>query len=673
MAIVATHVAAVQELYVAYFGRPADAAGLDYWTNIVEAQGSTTAVSATFAASPEYTAAFAGMNNTQIVNQIYLNLFGRAADTAGRDYWVGLLNAGTIGVNTIVAEVAAAALTTDAEAVENKVAAATAFTNALDTTAEQNGYAGPAALALAKAFITGVTTDATLSAAIAPAALNATVAAVVNAGTPFTLVSGLAALDAANGAVTDFLASLDLDDDEDTDTEASDVFEALYGTDGVAGATPTVGTNGAIFDVDAEIGGTIDFATASPTVRAALIADRTAALNTQLTAAQTALAEDQADVDEVVGLSAAVASLETATTAVEAANSAEDEALAIQTAAVAAFEVRTGATAGSVTVNADGTVAGFIVENPTTGALQLATGLTAAQRTAANQLLTDIVAYQEALADQTAAVEAQFAAQLEVNLLDEGTATETNALTALVAELNEADVGAIVDDMPTAAQILNQRAILEESGTPADLLAFENALTAYMNANETAANNPLSSAVIAQAGVVAGLEGDIEDLAEAVAALEVAQANYDELTSLNEAVADARAAFSTNGFRPPVVLDEVTAGATLNAAGTAGSDIFVVGDSMTTNISSFGRVGSDSLYIGTEYTLNTGAITAGDNSVLEVFFINNSTGGVQVRLETEVYGSDNAAVAEQIITLTGVQAEDLQFVDGIISLRAPTA
>ncbi len=201
MAIVTTHVAAVQQLYVAYFGRPADVAGLDYWTNVVETnKGSTTQVSANFALSTEYTAAFAGMSNTQIVDKIYMNLFGRAADTAGRDYWVGLLNAGSIKVNTIVADVANGAQTTDKEIVENKVAGATAFTTALDLPAEQAGYTGTAALNLAKAFITSITTDASLTTAITPANLNTTVSGVVAAGTPFTLTAGLATLQTATSA-----------------------------------------------------------------------------------------------------------------------------------------------------------------------------------------------------------------------------------------------------------------------------------------------------------------------------------------------------------------------------------------------------------------------------------------------------------------------------------------
>lgn len=55
----------IQKLYVAYFGRPADPAGLAFWETQVEAaNGSTAAVSAQFAASAEYKSTYAGMTSS---------------------------------------------------------------------------------------------------------------------------------------------------------------------------------------------------------------------------------------------------------------------------------------------------------------------------------------------------------------------------------------------------------------------------------------------------------------------------------------------------------------------------------------------------------------------------------------------------------------------------------
>lgn len=660
MAIVATHVAAVQELYVAYFGRPADPAGLDYWTNIVEAQKSTAAVSATFAVSDEYKAAFAGMTNTQIVDKIYSNLFGRAADAAGREYWVKLLDAGTIKVDTIVAEVATAALTTDAEAVENKVVAATAFTAALDTPAEQAGYSGAAALALAKAFITGVTTDASLATATAPAALATTVSKVVAAGTPFSLETGLSNLVAAQDAVVDFLATIDLDNNANTKTTAAQLVTALNGTE-VAG----VWTGGAVAGVDALITG---FRAANPVVRDALIQDRSETLATSLETAQSNREKALVAAETAApGLADAITSLAVVTEAKTAADNNVTLAKAAQDNAEVAYEVASG---GAITIAANGAVTGLITVNAA-GTASLAVGVTEATNPGVGALLTAVRAHNTAVAQQSVAADAVYAAELEVHLLDANAAAESAALTTLTGLLNTNEVGEVVG-RPTAAQILTQQANLEVAAAAetanggaagpatAALTTFNNALDAFVLL-DTPANNPLTTAVGTYDSQITSLEDQIKALDKAVAAYEVAADRVAELTVLNNAVTAARETFVDNDFKLPVTLGA-------SAVATTGSDIFVLGDAMNTTISSFGRAGTDALYIGSDFTLNTGALSTGDNTKLEVFFIANAT-GVRIHVETEVYGSDSTSVPEQVITLTGVAAADLQFENGIISLK----
>lgn len=61
----------IQQLYVAYFNRPADPGGLAHWQTVIEAQGGSLAiVTAAFASSDEYKKTFAGMNTPQIVNTV---------------------------------------------------------------------------------------------------------------------------------------------------------------------------------------------------------------------------------------------------------------------------------------------------------------------------------------------------------------------------------------------------------------------------------------------------------------------------------------------------------------------------------------------------------------------------------------------------------------------------
>ncbi|GAB3460188.1 S-layer protein RsaA [Massilia terrae] len=181
----ATYTAQIQALYVAYFNRPADAAGLSYWDGVITAnKGSTAAVSAAFAASAEYKAAYAGMDAYHVIATVYQNLFGHQPDTPGLNYWGQLLLNGKITVDNAVTQIAAGAQGTDLKAYNDKVAAATAFTNGLTTTAQQLGYSGDYANQQAKGWMATIVDDATLAAAIDPAALAATITKVTTPVVP---------------------------------------------------------------------------------------------------------------------------------------------------------------------------------------------------------------------------------------------------------------------------------------------------------------------------------------------------------------------------------------------------------------------------------------------------------------------------------------------------------
>ena len=169
--------AQIQNAYVAFFNRPADVAGLNYWTNY---NGSIADLFNAFAGSQEYKSLFTGQNSTQIVNTVYQNLFGRSPDVPGLTYWVGELDSGKLTVANIANAVNAGALGTDKTIISNKVAAATEFTSALNTTAEIVGYAqaSSATMSQVKTWLSTVTDQASsLTAATAALpALTTTVA-----------------------------------------------------------------------------------------------------------------------------------------------------------------------------------------------------------------------------------------------------------------------------------------------------------------------------------------------------------------------------------------------------------------------------------------------------------------------------------------------------------------
>jgi len=193
---------AIQKLYVAYFGRPADASGLSYWESVVgtAANADTSAVSKAFAASAEYKATYAGLSNDAVINAVYQNLFGHAPDVPGLLYWSNLLTKGAITIDNVVTQVAGGALTTDLTAINNKVTAATVFTAALDTTAEILGYSGTTALAAAKTWLAGVTDNTSLAGATATTALNSTVSSVT---TPVTVAATTYTLSVSSPSVVE--------------------------------------------------------------------------------------------------------------------------------------------------------------------------------------------------------------------------------------------------------------------------------------------------------------------------------------------------------------------------------------------------------------------------------------------------------------------------------------
>lgn len=88
--------AAVERLYIAYFDRVPDAAGIFYW-NAQAASGRPLAqISEQFARSPEFVAAYGSLDDAAFVRLVYRNVLGREPDAAGLAYWKAELNSGAV-------------------------------------------------------------------------------------------------------------------------------------------------------------------------------------------------------------------------------------------------------------------------------------------------------------------------------------------------------------------------------------------------------------------------------------------------------------------------------------------------------------------------------------------------------------------------------------------------
>jgi len=653
----------IQQLYVAYFNRPADAAGLAHWAGAM-AQGVTAAqISAAFAGSLEYQVEYSQATNAGVVAQVYQNLFGRAPDASGQAFWVKALTDKTMTVENMVTTIAAGAQGTDKVAYDSKVVVATAFTAALDTDAEKAGYSGADANKAAKALLSTIKTTAQATAAVVPATLDASVAGVIKAATPFSLETGLAALGTAQKAIADFLADaevLDASGEAIENPDADDVAAYVVDAETDVAALITVGDYEIGVDVDADgdytdVG---DTAPSLPGVKAALIAEQTSANAKALTAAQKVLTDAQTVVSGVAGLNNAIAAATSAQEAAADAAEAAQLAVLAETQAQQSLAVRNSTfTVGGVadstitlTPKAGGTA--ILVAEFKDGAWSIPTGVTAATYPG----LTEVVAAQNAAI--ATAVEAEEAAenytfaQVEVEFRDRSTAG-TDALKAIPFASGEVTVG--TSGVPTIANIRDELNALRSQDADTD--AFLTAVNKFLTDNDAA-----------RAQDVIDANTGVKTAQDAITAFEKALNTYDdakavaaELKGLTDAYTEALGDFEGNDYVEPSMI-------TGAKFGTTGADIFVfdaAATPATASITSFGRSGDDVLYVGTGYTLNEGKLTAGVDTALEVFFAQKGA-NAEITIETKAYGSDSGDV--KVITLTGVSIEDLSFNDGIITL-----
>lgn len=156
----------VQSLYIAYFGRPADAEGLKYWTN--DSTASLETIADGFATTSEYKESVEGFSAVAIINSFYENLFGRTGEVEGVTYWANEVALGNttlqqVGVAIGQAAVNASPANSDTEAVTAKFAAANAWTaETAKSTAGLLAYSGEAGVDAGKSYLLPVKSEGTI-------------------------------------------------------------------------------------------------------------------------------------------------------------------------------------------------------------------------------------------------------------------------------------------------------------------------------------------------------------------------------------------------------------------------------------------------------------------------------------------------------------------------------
>lgn len=162
-----------QQMYLAYFGRPADFGGLYWYADGLKNAGAPTDIIGldsvylsnptvhslvdSFGNSAESQALYGG-DNTAFVTAIYKNLFNRVPDAGGLAFWVNGLNNGSVSRGHAALSIMRGSMgNADGVTVNKKAAVAVNFTKSLDLAPELAAYNGNNAVIKARAMLAQVT------------------------------------------------------------------------------------------------------------------------------------------------------------------------------------------------------------------------------------------------------------------------------------------------------------------------------------------------------------------------------------------------------------------------------------------------------------------------------------------------------------------------------------
>lgn len=439
-----------------------------------------------------------------------------------------------------------------------------------------------------------------------------------------------------------------LDDAVQAETEAQadvDVFQTLVETynDALAAYDETDETTDAALEAAYAALTAYDAEAFDETLTAADIVAANDTIQTAITAETGTLAEELADAQADV--TTAQNTLETVQAAESAAqttlNNAQADLTTANAALTAAQQAETQAQANLTAANAAVVTAQADLDAANSAVGEAETALTSAQ---------DELSTAEGVRDTAQA--GVDAAQDELN-------TALEAAVTAQAELNAAqeNLDSVIAENQEAADLVEQIANLEATLAKRAELQAE-ADDAQADFEAAAATNPRVDALETALATEETAQDAVDARAELIAEVEAAQALADTLESLNGDIDAAEAAIEELGFELPITAED-------SVFGTAGDDIFLFAGEDAT-ISGFNATGEDLLYVGAGFTrtdlesdVDLAASRQGTAGELEIFFQQDSNNAVLWIEEVEFAGSATNGFEGDMITLTGVNVDDL--------------
>lgn len=140
MAASESSILAVQKMYVAYYGRPGDPAGVNYWATVLDVEeatgGSLADIINQFGTSQEFLDGIGGSDNTTTdqVTILYQQMFNRDPEPEGLAFWVDAIDTGVYTLAQSALAIANGAQGSDITILTNKISAAVYYTDQVEAT-----------------------------------------------------------------------------------------------------------------------------------------------------------------------------------------------------------------------------------------------------------------------------------------------------------------------------------------------------------------------------------------------------------------------------------------------------------------------------------------------------------------------------------------------------------
>ncbi|RBA52997.1 hypothetical protein DQ403_20260 [Stutzerimonas zhaodongensis] len=690
----------LQQLYIAYFGRPAEPSGVTYWEGRIDAGTSLDDVANAFTTADEFVAAY-GDDTAALVRAAYQNALGREVESdEALNFWVNQLDSGAVTPADLMNSFFGTSDATDLAVLNNRTEVAKAYTAA----AGENYDAAASKTLLASVDDTQASVDAALEEIGAEAPTEPSPIEGLDA-----YQDAIEAQGEAEVAFSDAVVAAKLEADVDNND------------DGVADAFDPVANDYVLQAEQAELGARTDLNNARQTAT-------DAKLQQNVTAAQTNVNEDDARYTAEGDQLTAVYTDASGTITTTATGNTFTGYVNLNSATDGTEPTPTGTPTTPLLAN-DGTVVEVINGTPvligTTDEVTTVYGDGSGSLSYTQDATNSSVQGYQNLAVATSGLESSgtytgqpivttptyTAAQLQsrMNAADASLANNVSAngeTTELADELNDA----------IALYLANNSDVGVNGGAGTALATLQSVLKAYLaEGSNTTEAQVLDAAASAQDVIFSGTKnasvlatgetGDsiesivtlldgrntlsdaADDAEEAFAATENGQAlvsaqnAVDAREELIDAVADAQAAVTAvteaaEAYAAAQADVEAAAEAlgynlqTIDAAaefGTADADLFTFDAEALQNIGNvvINELSSDDALLLSGYSL--GNAESADNNALEVF-LTEVNGNAVLQVENSAFGSSDGANGDfTTITLTGVAAADVTVENGVVS------